>query len=185
MWLNRISLIRSMWACRLRPKVPCGPVRGTLTPEHARTMDISALKEQTKHDDTPHPVEITGRDGNPLPAPDGSACTISVFGSESQVYRREKEAISRAFLQRRQTKIEPQDLLNNRIRAAAAAVASWHGFESNGQPAPCTPTNVRAVLAHEWILEQVEQGIEAHASFFTNSSASSSSTSAGTPTSAA
>ena len=148
-------------------------------------MDIALLDRLHATDEEPSEIAILLKNGEPLTAKDGTPCTISVLGEESKAYRREETAITRAMLRSRKDRLEPEDLLKNRVRQAAACVVAWSGFEIGGVSAPCTPDNVKAVLQHGWILTQVERRIASHADFFGQSSPDSSTTSAGTRSSVA
>jgi hypothetical protein len=144
-------------------------------------MDIDRLSTLTANEDQPARVPIFQKNGDPLTAADGvTQCVVFVLGSDSKPYRREQDAIARAQLRSRKPTLDPEDLKKGRVRAALSAIVGWEGFEADGKPAACIPDHVKAVLAVDWILVQVEAGITAHADFFANSSASSSSSSAGT-----
>jgi hypothetical protein len=130
-------------------------------------MDVTKLAEEVAKDEEGAVVPIFKKDGTPYLAADGTTqVTITVRGSESRAYAAAQASIQRRMLAMRRAKLEPEDLLRNRIDLAASAVIDWSGWESNGAPYPATPENARVVLAAIHILEQVEAGITGHADFF-------------------
>jgi hypothetical protein len=49
----------------------------------------------------------------------------------------------------------------------AAAVLGWEGLTENGEPLPCTPENVTALLTdYAWVRRQVDEAIGNDALFF-------------------
>lgn len=135
-------------------------------------MDVSQLDAVIAQDEEGSVIPINQKNGEPYMGADGSPSTITVVGSESKRYRQAKDAIQRRNLRSRASKVEPADLLRNRIELAAAAVIAWNGWEEEGKPYPCTPENVKRLFRADHIFEQVEMGIFAHADFFGKSSAS-------------
>lgn len=133
-------------------------------------MDISKIDATIAQDEEGVVVPIFAKNGEPDLASDGSQTTITVLGAESKQYRRAQDAQTRKMLRARRNKLEPDDLRANRIELAAAAVTDWHGIENDGQPFPCTPENVKAVLRAQYVLEQIEAGIAGHADFFGSNS---------------
>lgn len=132
-------------------------------------MDINALKQEAAQDEEGAVIEIMDKNGEPYTASDGSAVTITVRGLHAKAVRAAMDANQRRLLKAGRRKLEPSDIQRNRIEQAAAAVVEWRGWEANGEPFPCTPENVRALLGTPWILDQVEAGIESHAGFFVKS----------------
>lgn len=131
--------------------------------------DITAMQDEIAQDEVGSPVPIYKKNGEPYLAADGTTqSTITVLGSDAKQVRLAKETIQRKLLRQRRTKLEPSDILENRISVAAAAVTAWDGWESEGKPFACTPEHVKLVLKAEHILEQVEAGIAGHADFFTS-----------------
>lgn len=129
-------------------------------------MDTTKIAEEVAHDEIGYPLPIDQKDGDPYLASDDSPATITITGSDAKKYVHTKGVIQKRYL--RAAKLDPADILQNRIDQAAAAVLDWHGWEANGQPIECTPANVKALLSANHILEQVEAGIVAHARFFKN-----------------
>lgn len=134
-------------------------------------MDIQQVAAAVAQDEEGVVVPINGRDDEPYLAADGSPATITVLGSESKKLRQVRDGQFKRLLKHR-GKLEAKDIRENRIELAAAAVVSWSGWTANGAPFECTPGNVKALLEHEHILTQVEEGINRHADFFAKSSSS-------------
>lgn len=132
--------------------------------------DLNSIAESLAQDETGTAVQIDDKQGNPYLAADGSLATITVLGSDAKAVVASRDRIQKRMLRTRATKLEPDDIRRNRIDQAAAAVVGWHGWEANGQPLPCTAENVKALLAFNHILEQVEAEV-ASARGFTMSSA--------------
>lgn len=135
-------------------------------------MDLSQITAAIQQDEEGVVVPLTDRGGEPQFAADGSPVSITIVGMESARYRRAHDAQTRRMMRTRRTKLEPEDIRQNRVALAAAAIIAWHGIERDGQPVPCTPENVDLLLRPSWMLAQVESAIEAHADFFAKGSAS-------------
>ena len=127
-------------------------------------MDIGRIDEIIAQDEELATVPIYQKNGDPYTGPDGEPCTISVYGPESKAAKKAKRAEWKK-LQRRAGQMESDEFDATRVDKAAALVGAWSGWESGGQPAECTPTNVKALLQAEHILAQVEAGIGRHAAF--------------------
>lgn len=98
---------------------------------------------------------------------------IVVAGSYSHRYRRAINAQTTRMLGRRAQKMTGELAQENRMEVISRCVISWSGFNSNGQPIPCTPENVKVVMERApWIRDQVEAAMEDHEAFFKNSSGS-------------
>jgi hypothetical protein len=136
-------------------------------------VDITQLAALAAQDEQGAVVEILDKQGEPFRDADGSACTMTVVGKESSRYRAALDRVQRGALRMRRTRLTPEQLFQNRVELAAAAVTGWHGWTANGTAVACTVDNVRAVLgASLHILEQIEQAIDGHADFFATSSSS-------------
>lgn len=129
-------------------------------------MDIGKLDSIIAADEEVADVTITQKSGEPYLAADGTPATIGVVGSESKQYRLGRDKITRKLTRMGRVRFEPEDIRKNRVEQAAAAVVRWHGWEMNGKDWPCTPENVKLLLAYDHILEQVEYAIASHADFF-------------------
>lgn len=130
-------------------------------------MDVKELAAEAARDEEGVAIPIHARNGEPYGSSNGEAVTITVLGSESKRYREASDRLLRRALRSRQRTLTPKELRENRVERAAAAVIEWHGIEANGEPWPCEPENVKALLFQsEHILEQVEIGIDGHADFF-------------------
>jgi hypothetical protein len=129
-------------------------------------MDIARIDEIIAQDDELAVIPIYQKNGDPyLASDDKTPCTISVYGPESKAAKKAKRVEWRKLSKRAGQTVEVEEYDASRLEKAAALVADWSGWESNGQPAECTPQNVKALLAAEHILAQVEAGIARHAAF--------------------
>lgn len=135
-------------------------------------MDLSKINEEIARDEQGLVVVIYGKDEEPYLAADGSEATITVLGADSKQVRAVRDRQTRRYLKNSGQKRTPEDLRRNRIEAAAAAVTAWHGWESDGQPMPCAPDNVRLLLRADHILVQVEEAIARPRNFTESSSES-------------
>lgn len=140
-------------------------------------MDIKKVSEQSANEENGAVIPIVDKTTDePYRAEDGSESTITVVGSESKRYRRAQDQLTRRTIKRRGAP-SPDELRDDRIELAAAAVTAWHGWESKegdvATPVQCTPENVKQLLgASQDILQQVETGIREHARFFAKPSRS-------------
>jgi hypothetical protein len=137
-------------------------------PDIQRTIDtVLAADEQ------PATVTIYQPDGEPYLAGDGSPATMDVLGAESKKVRAAQDKNLRRYVRSRGRGQHEADIARQgRVERATAAVVAWHGWEIDGQPAPCTPEHLETVFRAQHILEQVEEAITEHARFFTKSSPS-------------
>lgn len=135
-------------------------------------MDIKNLAAIVEQDEQVADIPIYQKNGEPYTALDGKTqSTVGVLGTESREYRKAKDAISREHLRTRRATLTPEDIRANRVRLAAAVVKRWNGWDDGKTELPLTPENLNQLLAVDHILEQVEEGRESHARFFTNASA--------------
>lgn len=137
-------------------------------------MDVSQLAAEVAKDETGAVIPIMKKDGTPYVGIDGKQSTITVMGNESKAYRAARDTITRRALQQRRVKLEPADVIRNRIDLATAAVTDWSGWDAGGKNIEPNAENVRKVLGVYHILEQVEDGIDRHADFFAQQSINSS-----------
>lgn len=141
--------------------------------EQVTTMaSINDVEQAVKRDEEVVDLTIYDKQGDPYLAADGSEATIGVLGSESAAYRKAEARASRRIVKARRTRLKDEDIRVHRIDRATAAVVRWHGWEDGKKALDCTPENVKRLLAFDHILEQVETGIQEHASFFAASSGS-------------
>lgn len=131
-------------------------------------MDISKIKDEVAKDEEGATVTVYQKNGDPYLAADGTTpCTFTVVGDESKRVRQAKDRQTKRVLRDRQREIEPGDLRTNRIELAAAGLIDWSGWESDGQPVPCTADNAKTLLGSaDHLLEQAEEAIRRHARFF-------------------
>lgn len=135
-------------------------------------MDMSTekLDELLALDERRAEVTIYAKGGDPYLGANGEPSTITVVGSESKRVRDAQRASTKRLIRGRRSKLTPEDMEQNRIAVAAAAVVDWSGWEDGDSPLPCTPDNVRRLLQVPHILEQVESAVNGHADFFANAS---------------
>ncbi len=63
--------------------------------------------------------------------------------------------------------IKQDEIEANAIKLMAAAVLGWEGLTQDGQPLPCTPENVTALLTdYPWVRRQIDEAIGNDALFF-------------------
>ena len=132
-------------------------------------MNLGDLKVKAERENEGAVIPIQDKVGDYYLGPDGKPATITVVGSESKRYKDAKHAQYRRMSKRvRSGRSEPtpEELERDAVELAAAAVIGFDGWESDGKPLPFTPENVKALLAYDHILEQVQAGIVRHASFF-------------------
>lgn len=128
-------------------------------------MDMKNLEKLNAAENEGVVTVIYQRNGEPYLAADGSESTMTIIGSESQKVKVAKAAVTRAMLNKRRTKLTPEDVDDNLINQAAAAVIEWHGWEVDGKAAKLNKDNLATVLQYDHIREQVEQVRDAHADF--------------------
>jgi hypothetical protein len=131
-------------------------------------MDVSKIDEEIANDELSMAVPINKKNDEPYVGANGEDSTISVTGTDAKKYKRVRERIQkRAY--NRTGKLEPAEVMKNRIDLAVAGSTGWSGWEANGEPLPFSEEDLRTLLKAEHILEQVERGIKRHADFFVKS----------------
>jgi len=139
-------------------------------------MELQKIKALVEQDNEPVKVEIYQPNGDPyLGGPDGKTISFfEVLGSESKVYKEARRAQQRRIFKRARAgggaTMTPEESERDAIELAASAVTGWGAWEANGEPLPLTPENVRAMLSVDHIFDQVNAGIQRHASFFERAS---------------
>jgi hypothetical protein len=128
-------------------------------------MDMKNLEKLNDAENDGVVTVIYQRNGEPYQASDGTESTMTIVGSESKKVKAAKASQTRTMLNKRRTKLTPEDVEENLISQAAAAVIDWHGWELDGKPAKLNKENLAAVLKYDHIREQVEQVRDAHADF--------------------
>lgn len=128
--------------------------------------DLAQVEAQVQKDEEVVDVPMFQKNGDPYLGSDGKQSTIGVVGSESKQYVQQRDKLTQRMIRRQQTKTTPKDLREQRIEQASSAVVRWSGWEDKGKPWPCEINNVRALLKHDHVLEQVESGIHQHSDFF-------------------
>jgi hypothetical protein len=139
-------------------------------------MKIKGLEKLREQSDEGITRTIFRPDGEPYLAADGTEATMTVVGSESKRYRDAKLAQQRRLMKRARTgarDLTPEELEENVLKQAAAAVIGWHGWEDDkGECHPCEEKYLVQVLAYDHIFDQVQSMIQGHAAFFANDSGS-------------
>jgi len=131
--------------------------------------NLNEIKQMVAREDEGVAIPIYQKDGDPYLGADGEQATITVVGSESKRYRDAKHAQYRRMSKRvrsGRSDINPEDIERDAIELAAAAVTGFSGWEDGTKPLPYTPENVRLLLSFDHIFEQVQAGVQRHASFF-------------------
>jgi hypothetical protein len=118
-------------------------------------------------------IPIYQKNGDPYKGADGQPSTITVVGSESKQYRAARHSQYRRMAKRvrsGRSEAAPEEMERDSLELAAAAVVAFSGWEDGTTPLAFTPENVKLLLSFDHILEQVQGGIQRHASFFDQSS---------------
>jgi hypothetical protein len=99
--------------------------------------------------------------------------TVKIQGSYSAAYRRVEDEQLRRQIKRRLATVTPDQLTANRVELVAACILDWSGFTDGGRPFPCTRENATRLLeVAPWVLNQLAEAQQDHASFFGSRSAS-------------
>jgi hypothetical protein len=132
-------------------------------------MKISQLKAARARNDEGAAIAVKDENGDPYMAGDGTTpVMITVVGPYSERIRAVRERQQKRLLKKARKELTPEEIHERQIEVATAAIIDWAGFEAeDGTPIPFTPENAREVLtAAPWIQDQVEEAVNAHASFF-------------------
>ena len=132
-------------------------------------MDIAGIAREMELEEDGAVMPVVQKNGAPYLGADGEPATFTIVGADSKRVQAAERANTRKTINRgARSKITPEALQEGRVTIASAAVISWTGWEdSEGVAWPCTPDNVRQLLAAApWILRQVEDGVSSHADFF-------------------
>jgi hypothetical protein len=138
-------------------------------------MDMKTLNKLIARDNEPVTITIYQPNGDPYLAADGSESTMDVVGAESELYRKAERRQQRRLFKRArlsQANIKPEEAEAEAIELCASGVVAWHGWEDDGKPWKCEHANVKLLLGVKHIFDQVNAGINGHASFFEKSSGS-------------
>ena len=99
--------------------------------------------------------------------------TVTLLGKDSTLYNR-KLAELRQSLKISKTDVSVEIVNESLLDIKVAAVVAWTGIELADDagklaPLPCTPENVRLILAdtgYKWLSDQIEVFIDNRANFF-------------------
>lgn len=139
-------------------------------------MELHQIKALVDQDNEPVKVEVYQPNGDPYLGADGQPSYFMVLGSESKAYKEARRAQQRRIFKRARqgggNTLTPEESERDAIDLAASAVTAFGGWEADGQPLPFTPENVKAFLAVDHLFDQINAGIQRHASFFERALAS-------------
>lgn len=138
-------------------------------------MDLSNLTREKENDETPIPVELADRKGNPLLSKSGQPWTWWVRGEYSKAALKfERELTDRTLKRaRRGDEFDADDAEQTAIdKIFAVTDRLEHIEDATGAPVPLTKENVAALLrAAPWFVAQIRKRIQGHADFFGKASA--------------
>lgn len=124
-------------------------------------------------DETPMPVEIKDRDGEPYTGKDGKPITITVLGKYSKQARELDRKMTNRTLKeaRRGMDFTADDAESRGIEKLAGVCTAWTVEDEKGDVVPFSVANVTTFLrVAPWVGPQLEQVIEAPSRFFTKRS---------------
>lgn len=137
-------------------------------------MDFSNLQQESSTDETPAPVELVDRKGNPYLSKSGKPWTWYVRGEYSKAAQRfERQLTDKALKRaRRGDEFDADDAEQTAIdRIFAVSDRFEHIEDAKGVPVPFTRENVAAILkAAPWIVPQLRKRMQGHADFFAKDS---------------
>lgn len=132
-------------------------------------MNINELEGLADLEEEGVALPMFGKDGEPILGKDGEQATVTVVGGDSKQVRAVQQQVTRRQLRASRTSITPEEIQQNRINEAAAAITGWTGFEDDDGPWPCNKENTRKLMSAPFLLRQVEEGVKAHSTFFVKS----------------
>lgn len=133
---------------------------------------VEQVEQAIAQDEEVVDIVIYQKSGEPYAGPDGKPCTWGVVGKESKRYTQAVDAVHRQA-GRPGYKITPESTRNVRVSLALGGSVRWSGWTDNaGKALEFSAENARKFLKSADILQQVEDGIGAHAAFFAKLSAS-------------
>ena len=136
-------------------------------------MDILELKKERDAEEVGVELPIFQKDGDPYLDKKGEQCTISVVGSDSKQVTGQHRRQQQKRLNRGAKKLTQMELEKAQMDSAVAGVTGWSGWDAEGEPAECSPDNVRLMFINApWIQRQVEEGISSHSDFIDKPSTS-------------
>jgi hypothetical protein len=137
--------------------------------------DFGQYAAESATDDTPVPVPMLSRDGEPYQGK-GGPTVFQVVGEYSEAYRKgDKRVINKTLRRARQgEEIDADEIEETGLERCSYAVVSFENVEDRaGNPVSFSRQNVIAFLtAAPWNVAKVEQAIKGHARFFKRASAS-------------
>lgn len=135
----------------------------------------------------PAVLELKTRDGMPWLKPDGTPVTITLYASDSEVYRKTQHALlNRRITQnkgRRDTSRSSEEVEAENVELFARVTVGWDGITRDGVLLEFSRDNAKA-LYQEWLfIREQAEAFTAERSNFTKTAYSTSSTSPGTSSS--
>lgn len=134
-------------------------------------FDITKQAAAAETEDKGIAVHIFGLDEKPLFHGENGdkPVTITVAGAHSKTFRRVEERL-------RKRKIKPRQLTGeviheDNVYKVAACTLGWDGFYVDAQPIECNLENAKMLYKQcPWVMDQVMEAMNDHASFFESSS---------------
>jgi hypothetical protein len=132
--------------------------------------DIKAVQDRLKQANEIYDLPIVDEAGQPYLSKDGlRQSSIGIVGRDSKAYRDATEAFSKKVSQMPAVQRESVDWRRGYALCGVRRLTDW---ENGDEPFPYSEENAAVLLAAEHILEQVENGIRRHGSFFVKPSTS-------------
>lgn len=132
-------------------------------------MEINAVEEYSEDEGVT--ITLRDREGNPE-EDNGKPLTLKLAGQYSKRYQKAVRHQREKNLKKRSFQIDVDYLEEAPKEIEAACIIEWP-FTSGGQPWPITTKNYSALLrVKPWYQDQIREGIERYASFFSANSAS-------------
>jgi hypothetical protein len=137
--------------------------------------DFRTAQQSVQQDENVVDIPIFQKNGDPYLAADGTTqCTVGVVGAESRAARHAERTARQRYVRMLQTggvvaTTDDEEQESVEIEKTAACVVRWFGWTDGDSEYPCTPDNVRQLLAVPHIHTQVAAGVAKHAGFFARS----------------
>lgn len=129
-------------------------------------MDLSTLAVTSDGQklELRHPVE-----GTLLKTDKGEPITITLVGTDSDVFRKAQRAIlDRRLNQKGKTKLSSAEIEQEGITTLASCTVGWSGIKIDGKELPFSKDNVKALYGRAdlpWIKDQVDEFIADRSNF--------------------
>lgn len=137
-------------------------------------LNISNTRTIAEREDEGTTVHVRGADSEQLYFQDGAErkpVTLLVAGTYSKIYRRTIDSQREKLLKQRRSSLSSEQIARQQLEAIAACILGWEGIFNGDQALPLNKENAITLLeSAPWVREQVEEAMNDHAAFFTNSS---------------